>query len=83
MRYIDELAEVLRGRLLRQPSARGKRKPCLSVRLSVATQGELFSARVVEFGLATDDEDKAAYGAALLVRGLRAAGVRVTSKLPA
>ena len=81
-KYFDVLADYLRARLLRQASKGGKRKPCLSVRLSVATRGDEYKARVVEFGLGTSDEDMAAYGAALLVRGLRAAGVRVASKLP-
>lgn len=81
MKYFDVLADYLRARLLRQP-ARKRGGACLSVRLCVATRGDGYKARVVEFGLGTADEDMAAYGAALLVRGLRAAGVRVVSRLP-
>jgi hypothetical protein len=80
---LGRLKNALRSHLRKSKSTRTGREGTFCVRLFIQRYGREYTARRVEIGLGTADEEKALHAAAVLVRVLEGMGMHITSKLPA
>lgn len=80
---LAKLKTALRSRLRKSKSVRTGKASTFCVRFCIQRHGREYTARRVEIGLGTADEEKALHAAAVLVRVLEGMGMHVTSRLPA